>query len=187
MLKDKNIVIGMTGGIACYKVCEIISYLVKEGANVDVIMTQNATKFITPLTIETLSKNKVVVDMFEKKEHIEVEHISLARKADLILVVPATANIIGKVANGIADDMLSTTIMATTSNVIFAPAMNNEMYNNKIVQDNISKLKKYGYSFINPIEGNLACGYRAIGKLAKKETIIEFVNRTLSGGRKNEI
>lgn len=187
MLKDKNIVIGMTGGIACYKVCEIISYLVKEGANVDVIMTQNATKFITPLTIETLSKNKVVVDMFEKKEHIEVEHISLARKADLILVVPATANIIGKVANGIADDMLSTTIMATTSNVIFAPAMNNEMYNNKIVQDNISKLKKYGYSFINPIEGNLACGYRAIGKLAKKETIIEFVNKTLSGGRKNEI
>ena len=187
MLKDKNIVIGMTGGIACYKVCEIISYLVKEGANVDVIMTQNATKFITPLTIETLSKNKVVIDMFEKKEHIEVEHISLARKADLILVVPATANIIGKVANGIADDMLSTTIMATTSNVIFAPAMNNEMYNNKIVQDNISKLKEYGYSFINPIEGNLACGYRAIGKLAKKETIIEFVNKTLSGGRKNEI
>ena len=125
--------------------------------------------------------------MFEKKEHIEVEHISLARKADLILVVPATANIIGKVANGIADDMLSTTIMATTSNVIFAPAMNNEMYNNKIVQDNIKKLKKYGYEFINPIEGNLACGYKAIGKLAKKETIIEFINKTLDGGRKNEI
>jgi len=187
MLKNKNMVIGITGGIACYKVCEIISYLVREGANVDVIMTKNATEFITPLTIETLSKNKVVTDMFEKKEHIEVEHISLARKADLILVVPATANIIGKVANGIADDMLSTTIMATTSKVVFAPAMNNEMYNNKIVQDNIKKLKKYGYEFINPVEGNLACGYKAIGKLAKKETIIEYINKKLDGGRKNEI
>ena len=187
MLKNKNIVIGITGGIACYKVCEIISYLVREGANVDVIMTKNATEFITPLTIETLSKNKVVTDMFEKNEHIEVEHISLARKADLILVVPATANIIGKVANGIADDMLSTTIMATTSKVVFAPAMNNEMYNNKIVQDNIKKLKKYGYEFINPVEGNLACGYKAIGKLAKKETIIEYINKKLDGGRKNEI
>lgn len=187
MLKNKNIVIGITGGIACYKVCEIISYLVREGANVDVIMTRNATEFITPLTIETLSKNKVVIDMFEKKKHVEVEHINLARKADLILVVPATANIIGKVANGIADDMLSTTIMATTSKVVFAPAMNNEMYNNKIVQENIKKLKKYGYEFINPIEGNLACGYKAIGKLAKKETIIEFVNKNLDGGIKNEI
>ena len=187
MLKNKNIVIGITGGIACYKVCEIISYLVREGANVDVIMTKNASEFITPLTIETLSKNKVVIDMFEKKEHVEVEHISLARKADLILIVPATANIIGKVANGIADDMLSTTIMATTSKVVFAPAMNNEMYNNKIVQDNINKLKQYGYEFIDPVEGNLACGYKAIGKLAKKQTIIEFINKALNGGRNNEI
>ena len=187
MLKNKNIVIGITGGIASYKACEIISYLVREGAKVDVIMTRNATEFITPLTIETLSKNKVVVDMFEKKEHVEVGHISLARKADLILVLPATANIIGKVANGIADDMLSTTIMAATSKVVFAPAMNNEMYNNRIVQDNIKKLKDYGYEFINPIEGNLACGYKAIGKLAKKETIIEFINKNLDGGRKNEI
>jgi phosphopantothenoylcysteine decarboxylase/phosphopantothenate--cysteine ligase len=187
MLKNKNIVIGITGGIACYKVCEIISFLVREGANIDVIITKNATEFITPLTIETLSKNKVVIDMFEKKDHVEVEHISLARKADLLLVVPATANIIGKVANGIADDMLSTTIMATTSKVVFAPAMNNEMYNNKIVQDNIKKLKGYGYIFVDPIEGNLACGYNAIGKLAKKETIIECVNKTLNGGRKNEI
>lgn len=187
MLKNKNIVIGITGGIACYKICEIISYLVRDGANIDVIMTKNATEFITPLTIETLSKNKVIIDMFERKEHIEVEHISIARKADVILVAPATANIIGKVANGIADDMLSTTIMATTSKVIFAPAMNNEMYNNKIVQDNIKKLKKYGYEFIDPIEGNLACGYKAIGKLAKKETIIDFLNKIINGGNKNEI
>ncbi len=179
MIKGKNIVIGITGGIACYKACEVITHLVREGANVEVIMTKNATEFITPLTIETLSKHKVVVDMFEKKEHIEVEHISLARKADLIAVVPATANIIGKVANGIADDMLSTTIMATRAKVVFAPAMNNEMYNNLIVQDNIAKLRKYGYDFVEPIEGNLACGYRAIGKLANKETIIAKIQKLL--------
>ncbi len=179
MIKGKNIVIGITGGIACYKACEVITHLVREGANVEVIMTKNATEFITPLTIETLSKHKVVVDMFEKKEHIEVEHISLARKADLIAVVPATANIIGKVANGIADDMLSTTIMATRAKVVFAPAMNNEMYNNIIVQDNIAKLRKYGYDFVEPIEGNLACGYRAIGKLANKETIIAKIQKLL--------
>ena len=169
MLKHKNIVIGITGGIAAYKACEIISYLKHEGANVDVIMTKNATEFITPLTIETLSKNKVVIDMFEKKEHIEVEHISL-----------------GKVANGIADDMLSTTIMATTAQVIFAPAMNNQMYNNKIVQDNIEKLKKYSYKFIQPQEGNLACGYKAIGKLAEKDIIIETVKEILERGEEDE-
>lgn len=177
----KNIVIGITGGIACYKACEIISYFKHKGVNVDVIMTKNATNFITPLTIETLSKNKVVIDMFEKKEHINVEHISLAKKADLFLIVPATANIIGKVANGIADDMLSTTIMATKAPVVFAPAMNNEMYNNAIVQDNIEKLKKYGYNFIEPEVGNLACGYVAKGKLAKKETIIKYLEE-MEGG-----
>jgi len=175
MFKGKNIVIGMTGGIACYKVCEIISYLIKSGANVEVIMTKNATKFITPLTIETLSKHKVVVGMFEKKEYIEVGHISLARKADLVLVVPATANIIGKVANGIADDMLSTTIMATRAKVVFAPAMNNEMYNNRIVQGNIEKLKSLGYGFVDPVVGNLACGYKAIGKLASREMITNYL------------
>lgn len=179
MFKGKNIVIGMTGGIACYKVCEIISYLVREGATVDVIMTKNATEFITPLTIETLSKRKVVVDMFEKKERMEVEHISLARKADLIAVIPATANVIGKVASGIADDMLTTTIMATTARVVFAPAMNNQMYENPIVQGNIDKLKGYGYEFISPVNGNLACGYKAVGKLANKETIIDKLRELL--------
>ena len=187
MFKGKNIVIGVTGGIACYKVCEIISYLTIEGANIDVIMSKNATEFITPLTLETLSKNKVVVDMFENKEHVELEHIILARKADLILVVPATANIIGKVANGIADDMLSTTIMATPAPVVFAPAMNNEMYNNRIVQDNIKKLKEYGYKFINPVEGNLACGYKAVGKLASKETIIKEIKKVLEKRKWYEI
>lgn len=178
-MKDKNILIGVTGGIACYKVCEIISYLKHEGCNVDVIMTENATKFITPLTLETLAKNKVIVDMFHEKVIVDVEHISLARKADVVLVVPATANILGKVANGIADDMLSTTIMATRAPVIFAPAMNNGMYTNKIVQDNIAKLKKYGYHFVDPIEGNLACGYKAVGKLASKEMIIDYVKKIL--------
>ena len=186
MLKDKTVVLGVTGSIASYKIANLTSMLVKQGCDVHVIMTKNATEFITPLTIETLSKNKVVTDMFEKKEHIEVEHISLARKADLLLVLPATANIIGKVANGIADDMLSTTIMATTSKVIFAPAMNNEMYNNIIVQDNIEKLKKYGYEFIDPIVGNLACGYKAIGKLAKKETILETIKEILDVNKKVE-
>ena len=175
MFKDLNVVVGITGGIAAYKACGIVSYLKSEGANVDVIMTKNACEFITPLTLETLSGNKVITDMFERPDYIDVKHISLARKADVFLIVPATANIIGKVANGIADDMLSTTIMATKAPVIFAPAMNNGMYENKIVQDNIKKLKEYGYYFIEPAYGRLACGTNAKGKLAKSEDIINYV------------
>lgn len=183
-MKNKNIIVGISGGIAAYKACEIVSYLVREGANVDAVMTQNATQFITPLTLETLSKNKVRFCMFDNKDHTQVEHIYLAQKADLFLVVPATANLLGKVANGIADDMLSTTIMATRAPVVFAPAMNNNMYTNKIVQNNINKLKDYGYYFVEPQEGNLACGYKAVGKLAKKEIIIEYIKNIL--GEKNE-
>ena len=175
MFKDMNIVIGITGGIAAYKACGIVSFFKKEGANVDVIMTKNACEFITPLTLETLSGNKVVTDMFKRVDYIEVEHISLAKKADLFLVVPATANILGKVANGIADDMLSTTIMATKAPVVFAPAMNNVMYENPIVQNNIEKLKGYGYKIIEPAVGHLACGYEAKGKLPKTEEIIDYV------------
>ncbi|MBR3145695.1 MAG: bifunctional phosphopantothenoylcysteine decarboxylase/phosphopantothenate--cysteine ligase CoaBC [Bacilli bacterium] len=174
-MKNINIVIGITGGIAAYKACGIVSYLKSEGANVDVIMTKNACEFITPLTLETLSGNKVITDMFERPDHREVEHISLARKADLFLIVPATANILGKVANGIADDMLSTTIMATKAPVVFAPAMNDGMYSNPIVQDNIKKLRDYGYKFIEPATGHLACGYDGKGKLAKNEDIIDYV------------
>ena len=173
MFKDLNIVIGITGGIAAYKACSIVSYLKSEGANVDVIMTKNACEFITPLTLETLSENKVITDMFERPDYIK--HISLARKADLFLIVPATANIIGKVANGIADDMLSTTIMATKAPVIFAPAMNNGMYENLIVQNNLEKLKSYGYKIIEPSVGHLACGYEAKGKLPRSEEIIDYV------------
>lgn len=175
MFKDLNIVIGITGGIAAYKTCGIVSYLKKSGANVDVIMTKNACEFITPLTLETLSGNKVVTEMFDRPDYTDVKHISLAKKADLFLVVPATANIIGKVANGIADDMLSTTIMATTAPVVFAPAMNNGMYENPIVQENIAKLKHYGYKIIEPAVGHLACGYEAKGKLAENEEIIDSI------------
>lgn len=176
-MNNKNIVVGVTGGIAAYKAAEVINRLKKEGANVYVIMTKNATEFITPLTLQTLSKNPVVTDMFEKTNSWEVEHISLASKADLFLIVPATANIVGKVANGIADDMLSTTIMATKAPVVFALAMNENMYANLIVQDNIKKLKKYGYYFIEPELGMLACGVRGVGKLAKPDNIVEYVKQ----------
>lgn len=175
MFENLNIVVGITGGIAAYKACGIVSYLRGQGANVDVIMTENACEFITPLTLETLSGNKVITDMFERPDYIDVKHISLAQKADLFLVIPATANIIGKVANGIADDMLSTTIMATRSPVIFAPAMNNRMYENLIVQHNLEKLRSYGYKIIEPSVGHLACGYDAKGKLPKNEEIINYV------------
>ena len=177
MFQNLNIVVGITGGIAAYKACGIVSFFKEQGASVDVIMTKNATEFITPLTLEVLSGNQVVVDMFKRPIQIDVKHISLAQKADLFLVVPATANIIGKVANGIADDMLSTTIMATKAPVIFAPAMNNGMYENPIVQSNIEKLKSYGYYFVEPMVGHLACGYDGKGKLAKNEDIIGLARK----------
>lgn len=177
MFKDLNIVVGITGGIAAYKACGIVRFLKSEGANVEVIMTKNACQFITPLTMETLSGNKVVVDMFDRPDYIDVKHISLAEKADLFLIVPATANILGKVANGIADDMLSTTIMATRSLVVFGPAMNSAMYENPIVQDNLRKLNDYGYCIIEPSVGRLACGSVAKGTLPKNEEIIDYVKK----------
>ena len=180
MLENKNIVLGVTGGIAAYKAAEIVSKLKKLNANVDVVMTKNACEFITPLTLRTLSKNEVITDMFEQTKLYNPEHISLAIKADMILVAPATANIIGKVANGIADDMLSTTIMATKAPVIFALAMNENMLENPIVQSNIDKLKEYGYQFIEADCGMLACGTEGKGRLAKIEVIIEEVNKMLS-------
>ena len=179
MFKNLNVVIGITGSIAAYKACSVVSYLKSEGAIVNVIMTKNATKFISPITLETLSKNSVLIDMFENDDYKEVKHISLAKKADIFLIVPATANIIGKVSNGIADDMLSTTIMATRCPIVFAPAMNVNMYENKIVQDNIKRLKEYGYIFIEPEEGVLACGDIAKGKLPKTKMIIDELKKVL--------
>lgn len=178
MFKNLNIVVGITGGIAAYKACGIVNYLKQEGANINIIMTKHACEFITPLTLETLSGNKVVTDMFDG-DYTEVKHIKLAQEANLILIIPATANIIGKVANGIADDMLSTTVMATNAPVIFFPAMNHVMYENIIVQENINKLKNYGYKILEPTVGHLACGYNAKGKLPKTEEIVNYVKKLI--------
>ncbi|WP_461612193.1 bifunctional phosphopantothenoylcysteine decarboxylase/phosphopantothenate--cysteine ligase CoaBC [Clostridium sp. Marseille-QA1073] len=175
MLKEKTVVIGVSGGIAVYKALDVISKLRKKNINVHVIMTKSATEFVTPLTFQSLSQNMVITDMFAEPKAWEIQHISLAKKADLVVVVPATANIIGKVANGIADDMLSTTIMATKAPVIFAPAMNTNMYNNPIVQDNMNRLKSFGYEFISPASGRLACGDVGDGKLQDTELIAETI------------
>lgn len=175
----KNIVIGVTGGIACYKIAEVVNTLVKKGYEVNVIMTENATKFITPLTFQTLSKNKVVTNMFDEIDKWDTKHISLAQKADAFLIAPATANIIGKIANGIADDMLTTTVMATKSPVIIAPAMNTVMWENPIVQKNIKTLKTIGYNILDTDIGRLACGDIGAGKLISIEKIVENVEKTL--------
>ena len=175
MLNNKTIVVGVTGGIAVYKACDVVSRLKKLGAEVHVVMTESATEFVSPMTFQTLSNNFVTVDMFKEPKTWEVEHIELAKKADAFLIVPATANFIGKTASGIADDMLTTTVMATTSQVIIAPAMNTNMYNNPIVQENIEKLKKLGYRFIEPASGLLACGDTGKGKLESPENIVSYV------------
>ena len=173
MLKGKVIALGITGGIAAYKGAEIASRLKKLGADVHCVMTQSATEFITPLTLRTLTANPVTVSMFQEPKIWNVEHIGLADAIDAYLVAPATANIIGKVANGIADDFLSTTIMATKAPVIFAPAMNVNMLENPIYKENVAKLIKHGYLFIEPAEGMLACGYSGKGKLEEPQIIVE--------------
>lgn len=179
MDNKKCVCIGVSGGIAVYKALDVVSALRKKDIDVRVIMTESATKFVTPLPFQSLSQNMVVTDMFAEPKAYEIQHISLAKRADVFLVAPATANIIGKVANGIADDMLSTTIMATRAKVIFAPAMNTKMYENPIVQENINKLKKLGYEFIEPASGVLACGDEGKGKLADVNTIIDSVLNAL--------
>lgn len=173
----KNVLLGVTGGIAAYKSANIVSLLKKRGYNVKVIMTENATKIITPLTLETLSRNRVYVDMWDKTPHFEVEHISLADWADVILVAPATYNIVGKIANGIADDMLTTVISASRKKVYFALAMNVNMYENPILKENIEKLKRYGYKFIEADEGFLACNVNAKGRLKDEKEIIEILEK----------
>ncbi|WP_066893893.1 bifunctional phosphopantothenoylcysteine decarboxylase/phosphopantothenate--cysteine ligase CoaBC [Clostridium nigeriense] len=179
MNTKKCVCIGVSGGIAAYKALDVVSALRKNDIDVRVIMTESATKFVTPLPFQSLSQNMVTTDMFAEPKAFEIQHISLAKRADVFLVAPATANIIGKVANGIADDMLSTTIMATRAKVIFAPAMNTNMYENPIVQENIEKLKRLGYEFIEPASGVLACGDEGKGKLADPSLIVEKVMDTL--------
>ena len=175
MNENKCIIVGITGGIAVYKICYLVSSLKKQGYDVHVLMSKEAQEFVTPLTFQTLSNNKVITDMFTTDYTPDVHHVSLAKKADLFVIAPATANVIAKVANGIADDMLTTTVMATTGKVLIAPAMNTNMYRNPILQRNISILKELGYNFVDPDSGRLACGDIGEGKLASPEKIVDAV------------
>jgi len=175
-----NIILGVTGSIAAYKAADITNILTKDGYNVDVIMTKGGTAFITPLTMQALSKNKVYTDVFQEDYPKEIKHISLSKKADLLLIAPATADIIGKLANGIADDMLTSVVLAIKDiPMLIAPAMNTKMYENPIVQDNIAKLKKYGFEIIEPKEALLACGDLGKGALADVTEIVGIVKAHL--------
>jgi len=175
MLKDKRIILGVTGGIAAYKAVELVRLLTKAGADVHVIMSRSAQEFVTPLTFQALSSNPVHTELFNLISERDIGHISLADRADLLAVVPATANFIGKVANGIADDMLTTTVMATKAPVLIAPAMNVNMYTNPIYRENEDKLRRLGYLFADPVRGALACGWEGDGKLASPEAIFETI------------
>lgn len=177
---NKTIVIGVTGGIAVFKIAQLVSNLKKKGYEIHMIMSENATKFVNPITFETLSNNRVSLDTFDRNFNYDVEHISLAKKADLFLVAPATANVIAKISNGIADDMLTTTILACTYPKLICPAMNTNMLNNPITQDNISKLKGYGYSIVDSGEGLLACGDVGSGRLADLGVIEDEIEMALT-------
>ena len=175
MLKDKTVVLGITGSIAAYKMASVASSLRKLGVNVEVIMTCNATQFITPVTFEAITGNRCIADTFDRNFDFNIEHISLAKKADLFIVAPASANMIGKIANGIADDMLTTTFMACTCPKLIAPAMNTNMYNNNILQDNLRRCQNYGIRIIEPASGLLACGDAGRGKLPEPELLVEHI------------
>lgn len=175
----KKVLLGITGGIAAYKACEIARGLCKAGCEIYPVMTQNAARFVQPLTFEVLTGHKAPAGMWDRDLPAGVVHIDLARETDLILIAPASANMIGKIASGIADDLLSTIIMSSTSPKVIAPAMNTEMYRNPIVQKNISYLKSLGYLFIDPESGELACGEEGMGRLAEPEKIVTFVTETL--------
>ena len=179
MLTGKTVVLGVTGSIAAYKIANLASMLVKLHADVHVIMTQNATNFINPITFETLTSNKCLVDTFDRNFQFNVEHVALAKRADIFMVAPASANVIGKIANGIADDMLTTTIMACKAPKYIAPAMNTNMFENAIVQDNMEKLKRFGYGIIVPATGYLACGDIGAGKLPSEEVLLSYILKEL--------
>lgn len=180
MLKGKTVVLGVTGGIAAYKIANLASMLVKLHCDVQVIMTKNATNFINPITFETLTTNKCLIDTFDRNFKYDVEHISVAKKADIVLVAPASANVIGKMANGIADDMLTTTLLACTCKKIVAPAMNTNMYRNPIVQDNLKKLEHYGFEIIAPASGFLACRDVGEGKLPDPEVLLDYILKEIA-------
>lgn len=180
MLRGKCVVLGVTGSIAAYKIANLASALVKLHADVNVIMTKNATNFINPITFETLTGNKCLVDTFDRNFQFNVEHVALAKRADIFLVAPASANVIGKIAGGIADDMLTTTIMACKAPKLISPAMNTNMFENPIVQDNLKKLESYGYEVIQPASGYLACGDTGSGKMPEPETLLAYILRTIA-------
>lgn len=180
MLKGKTVLLGVTGGIAAYKIANLASMLVKQHADVHVLMTENATNFINPIAFETLTNHKCLVDTFDRNFQFNVEHISIAKLADVVLIAPATANVIGKISHGIADDMLTTTVMACTCPKIFAPAMNTNMYLNPIVQDNLKTLKHYGYEVIEPDNGFLACGDIGAGKMPSEQVLFDYIVKTIA-------
>lgn len=180
MLQGKTVVLGVTGSIAAYKIASLASKLVKLHADVHVLMTQNATNFITPITFETLTGNKCLIDTFDRNFQFDVAHVSLAKKADVMLIAPASANVIGKIANGIADDMLTTTVMASTAPVLISPAMNTHMYENPIVQDNLQKLERFGYKIIAPAVGMLACHDVGTGKMPEPEMLLDWILREIA-------
>ena len=180
MLKGKTVVLGVTGSIAAYKIANLASMLVKQHADVNVIMTHNAVNFINPITFETLTGNKCLVDTFDRNFQFNVEHVALAKRADIFMVAPASANVIGKIAHGIADDMLTTTIMASKCPKLISPAMNTNMFENPILQDNLKILEKYGYEIINPASGYLACGDTGAGKMPEPETLLKYILRTIA-------
>ena len=180
MLRGKTVVLGVTGSIAAYKMANVASMLIKKHCDVHVIMTKNATNFINPITFETLTNHKCLVDTFDRNFQFHVAHVSLAQQADCMLIAPASANVIGKVANGIADDMLTTTIMACEAPKLIAPAMNTRMFNNPIVQDNLRKLERFGYEVIQPAAGRLACGDTGAGKLPSEEVMIDYIEKAIA-------
>ncbi len=180
MLKNKTVLLGVTGSIAAYKIANLASSLKKLHADVHVLMTKNATNFINPITFESLTGNKCLVDTFDRNFQFQVEHVSIAKKADVVMIAPASANVIGKIAHGIADDMLTTTVMACKCPVYISPAMNTNMYENPILQDNMKTLEKYGYHIITPASGYLACGDTGAGKMPEPETLLQYITQEIA-------
>lgn len=180
MLKGKTVILGVSGSIAAYKIANLASMLVKQHCDVHVIMTENATNFITPITFETLTGNRCITDTFNRNFEFNVAHVSLAKKADIMLIAPATANVIGKLAAGIADDMLTTTALSCSLKKLIAPAMNTDMYNNTIVQENIAKLKNCGFTVISPASGRLACGDEGAGKMQDEAVLFEYILKEIA-------
>ena len=180
MLKGKTVLLGVTGSIAAYKIASLASALKKLHADVHVLMTQNATNFINPITFESLTGNKCLVDTFDRNFQFQVEHVSIAKKADVVMIAPASANVIGKLAHGIADDMLTTTVMACKCKKYISPAMNTNMFENPIVQDNLKTLEHYGYEVIQPASGYLACGDTGAGKMPEPETLLAYIEKEIA-------